>query len=197
MQSPTITGGTLRRAAAVLAVAAAVVAGWLAVIEPAIDDAAASSVDDAIAELTADQTPDDTSPDATVTSSLPVEIESSPDEATPTFFRLPVDAPLTQTADQSTTMAEGEIFDMTDVLIENPFNDRGVATLLVNGDTVFVWSLENVRGTFFVPSITPIRLDPGDNVTFSVRCDEIGETNRSTCTNAINVGGETRPVDDG
>ena len=78
---------------------------------------------------------------------------------------------------------------MTDVRIENPFNDKGVATLLVNGEQLFIWSLDNVRGQLFEPRITPIRLQPGDNVTFSVRCDEIGDATRSTCTNAINIGG--------
>jgi hypothetical protein len=84
---------------------------------------------------------------------------------------------------------------MTDVRIENPFNDRGVATLLVNGEQVFIWSLENVRGAVFEPRITPIRLQPGDIVAFSVRCDEIGDATRGTCTNAVNVGGETAPLD--
>ena len=84
---------------------------------------------------------------------------------------------------------------MTDVRIENPFNDKGVATLLVNGEQVFVWSLENVRGSVFEPRITPIRLQPGDIVAFSVSCDEIGDATRSTCTNSVNVGGEERPVD--
>ena len=105
------------------------------------------------------------------------------------LIRLAVDAPLTQTADQSTTLADGAVFDMTDIRVENPYNDRGVATLLVNSEPLFIWSLENVRGSVFEPRITPIRLDPGDNVTFSVRCDEIGDTSRSTCTNALNIVG--------
>ena len=112
---------------------------------------------------------------------------AAPTEGTSTFIRLAVDAPLTQTADQSTTLADGAVFDMTDIRVENPYNDRGVATLLVNSEPLFIWSLENVRGSVFEPRITPIRLDPGDNITFSVRCDEIGDTSRSTCTNALNI----------
>ena len=79
--------------------------------------------------------------------------------------------------------------------IENPFNDKGVATLLVNGEQVFVWSLENVRGSVFEPRITPIRLQPGDIVAFSVKCDEIGDATRATCTTAVNIGGEALAVD--
>ena len=80
---------------------------------------------------------------------------------------------------------------MTDVRVENPFNDGGQATLLVNGEPRFVWSLDNVRGQLFEPRITPIRLEAGDNITFSVRCDEIGNPSQSTCTNAVNIGGLT------
>ncbi len=86
---------------------------------------------------------------------------------------------------------------MTDIRVENPYNDRGIATLLVNSEPLFIWSLENIRGSFFEPRITPIRLDPGDNVTFSVKCDEIGDTGRSTCTNAVVIIGRTIADDAG
>jgi hypothetical protein len=109
----------------------------------------------------------------------------------PTFFRLAVAAALTQTADESTTLPGEATFSMTDVRIENPFGDTGVATLLVNGDPIYIWSLENVRGSVFEPRITPIVLQPGDNVAFSVRCDEVGDSTRATCTNAVNVSGES------
>jgi hypothetical protein len=49
----------------------------------------------------------------------------------------------------------------------------------------------------FEPRITPIRLQPGDIVAFSVRCDEIGDPTRATCTNAVNVGGESINLDEG
>ena len=191
VQSPTIPGTVVARAAAVLAVLAATVLAWFAVVKPTIEDAAAEQVDQQVAELTAigaDGDPD-TGPDAPqITTAPPVDDTAASDE-TPVFIRLEVAASLTQTADQSTTLAEGGVFDMTDVRVENPYNDRGVATLLVNTEPLFIWSLENVRGSLFEPRITPIRLDPGDNITFSVRCDEIGDTSRSTCTNAVNIAG--------
>jgi len=196
VQPPTIARGAIVRVAGLLALAGLAVAGWFFVAEPAIDAAASDRVDERIEELGADDpepigeatTSDGETDDGSTDSTVPA------DDVVPTFFRLAVDAPLTQTADQTITMAATDVFDMTDVRIENPFNDRGIATLLVNGDPVFVWALENVRGTYFEPRITPIRLTPGDNVTFSVRCDEIGNSSRSTCTNAINIGGESRPV---
>jgi hypothetical protein len=191
VQSPTIPTGTLARAAAVIALLAGLAVAWFGLVKPTIEDTVAEQV---AAESATD-------PGLAATTTSPSDAPDPDDGAvaevntTPSFFRLAVAAPLTQTADQSTTMPDGELFDMTDVRIENPFNDRGVATLLVNGEQVFIWSLENVRGAVFEPRITPIRLQPGDIVAFSVRCDEIGDATRGTCTNAVNVGGETSPID--
>ena len=160
---------------------------WFAVVKPTIEDAAADRVDERFAELSSVAPGDDGTASA---STVPAGDGGSAETAgTPTFARLEVQAPLTQTADQSTTLPEGATFDLTDVRIENPYGDRGVATLLVNTVPILIWSLENVRGSLFEPRITPIRLNGGDNVTFSVRCDEIGDTSRSTCTNAVNLTG--------
>lgn len=201
VQSPTIPGAAVARVATILAVLGGLALAWFALIEPTIEDAARDEVDRVAAELAADTDPDQpTTPvesdGSTVTTVAPTAPPPGVDDGEPTFFRLAVDAPLTQIADASQTMPDGELFDMTDVRIENPFNDRGVASLLVNGEQVFIWSLENVRGSLFEPRITPIRLQPGDNVTFSVRCDEIGDTTRPTCTNAINIGGNRIEIDE-
>jgi len=199
VQSPTVPGAAIARVAALLAVAGGLALAWFALIEPTIEDAARDEVDRVAGELAAEAetaAAADTGDGTTVTTVAPTAPPPDVETGEPTFFRLAVDAPLTQVADASQTMPDGELFDMTDVRIENPFNDRGVASLLVNGEQVFIWSLENVRGSLFEPRITPIRLQPGDNVTFSVRCDEIGDTTRATCTNAINIGGNRIEIDE-
>jgi hypothetical protein len=190
VQSPTIPGAVLARTAGILALLGALVLAWFAVVKPTIEDAAADQVDRRLDELaTAEQ---DGGATETPTDSAPPD-EVSEGAGTSEFIRLAVDAPLTQTADQSTTLPDGAAFDVTDIRVENQYNDRGVATLLVNSEPLFIWSLENVRGSVFEPRITPIRLDGGDNITFSVRCDEIGDTSRSTCTNALNIVGLSLP----
>jgi hypothetical protein len=198
VQPPTVPGAVIGRVLTVVALLAAATLAWFAVVEPAIQDAADQAVDDRIAEVAPvdDETPSPTAPvTAAPTEQNPVPEVVAP-EGEPTFFRLSVDAPLTQTVDDTRTIPEGQLFDMTDVRIENPFNDGGVATLLVNGEAVFIWSLQNVRGQYFEPRITQVRLQPGDNLTFAVRCDVISDALRSTCTNAINIGGTTIPVDE-
>jgi hypothetical protein len=187
VQSPTIPAAAIARVLIFLAILGGLAIAWFALIEPTIEDAASDQVDERMAELAIES--EGSTVDTPTTTSLPVSESDDAEEGEPTFFRLSVAPSLTQTADQSSTTPDGEVFDMTDVRIENPFNDKGVATLLVNGEQVFIWSLDNIRGQLFEPRITPIRLQPGDNVTFSVRCDEIGDATRSTCTNAINIGG--------
>jgi hypothetical protein len=193
VQSPTIPGAVLARVAAIVGLVAAAALAWFVVVEPAIDDAVAEQVDSRLAEIDAAGTGTDAtnSGDVPTDTSAPSDDGSDESVGASTLIRLAVDAPLTQTADQSTTVADGGVFDLTDIRVENPYNDRGIATLLVNSEPLFIWSLENIRGSFFEPRITPIRLDPGDNVTFSVKCDEIGDTGRSTCTNAVVIIGRT------
>ena len=188
VQSPTIPGAVLARAAAVIALVAAAALAWFAVVKPTIEDAAADQVDRRLAELTPSEQ-GDAAPGDVTTTTQPTTGDSATIVGTPTFIRLEVDAPGTQTADQSTTLADGATFDLTDVRVENANGDRGIATLLVNTEPLFVWSLENVRGSYFEPRITPIRLQAGDNITFSVKCDEIGDTSGATCANAVNIVG--------
>jgi hypothetical protein len=191
VQSPTIPGAVLARTAGILALLGALVLAWFAVVKPTIEDAAADQVDRRIDELAPSEP--NGSETASPVDSAPANEDAAQDAGTSQFIRLAVDAPLTQTADQSTTLPDGAVFDVTDIRVENPYNDRGVATLLVNSEPLFIWSLENIRGSVFEPRITPIRLDGGDNITFSVRCDEIGDTSRSTCTNALNIVGSSLP----
>ncbi|MGB0112369.1 MAG: hypothetical protein WBP59_04040 [Ilumatobacteraceae bacterium] len=193
VQSPTIPGVAIARAAAVAALLGGLVAAWFGVVEPTIEDAVNTEIDQRVSEFAVSSA---STPNGAPTTTAVTDAGTTDVETTPGFFRLSVAAPLTQTADQSTTMVDGEVFEMTDLRIENPFNDKGVATLLVNTEPVFIWGLDNVRGSYFEPRITPIRLQPGDNVTFSVKCDEIGDATRSTCTNAVNVGGQILPADD-
>ena len=194
VQPPTIPGALIGRVLLIAALLGGAAAAWFGVIRPEIRDAANDRVDERIAELTPDPT-DDLTPVTTAVDDEPV-VTLPPDGGDPTYIRLPVNAPILGTADASETIAEGEIFELTDIRIENSLNDTGIAQLFINGDQLYQWSLSNIRGQYFEPRITPIRLQPGDNLTFSVKCDAKGTTSTAdTCTTAINIGGRTRPVD--
>jgi hypothetical protein len=207
VQPPTVPMGGLLRVAGVLAVLVGLVAAWAWVVQPEIEDAAADAVDARARELTEEAAVADRARATVVPTSVPSAATTVEEPATtvpgadtdgePDFYRLKVESPLTETTDASFTIPDGQRFDMTDVRIENPFNDGGVATLLVNGEEVFIWSLQNVRGSQFEPAITQKRLQPGDNVTFSVRCDAVGDPFSATCSNAVNVGGLVLDVETG
>ncbi len=120
----------------------------------------------------------------------------SSEDGEPAFFRLSVTPPALEIADAVFTVEDGMLFDLTDLRIENTNGDAGRAALLVNGEEAFVWSLENIRGSYFEPNITPIRLEPGDNLTFSVRCDVVGDPALATCFDAVNIGGRSIEIDE-
>ncbi len=196
VQPPTIPLALVWRVAAVAAIVAAAIGSWVWVVQPEIEDVAGQTVDDRIAEFVPADSGDSGEVPIPVTTVAVDEPEPEPIPDEPTFVRLEAAPALNQTADASHTIPDGQLFDMTDVRVENPFNDSGLATLLVNGDPVFVWSLANIRGQLFEPRITQLRLQPGDNVTFTSRCDAIGNSTQPTCTNAINIGGLAITVDE-
>lgn len=201
VQPPTIPAPLIGRVLAAAAIVGAAVFAWFGVVRPEIQDSAARRVDARIEEFTPDSPPEDITPTVSVVEAIPtdsIEVAAAPvDAGEPKFYRLEVDAAATLTADESETIPEGEVFDLTDIRVENPFNESGLARLQINGDPVYQWSLSNIRGQLFEPRLTPIRLQPGDNVTFSVRCDAIGtESTSTTCTTAINLGGRMLAPDD-
>ena len=199
VQPPTIPGAAIARTLAVLVLVAAAVGAWFGVVRPEIRDAASDRVDERLSEFdtAVDQIAAGNGAESPVTT-----VAEAPagrpvtEEGEPTFVRLPVTPAALATADAAYTVPDGMLFDLTDVRIENSNGDAGRASLAINGTDAFVWSLENIRGSSFEPNITQIRLEPGDNVTFSVRCDVVGDPALATCFDAVNIGGRAIQVDE-
>ncbi|MEM1333252.1 MAG: hypothetical protein AAGG08_07315 [Actinomycetota bacterium] len=197
IQPPTISGTGVGRALAVLGVVGAVIAAWFGVIAPAIDDAATDAVDDEVArfqEAIDELGADIDLAEAAAEGDEEPEPTLSTDDGEPAFERLAVRPALAEQLSEAFTVAQGVVFDLTDVRIENNNDDDGVASVAVNGDVIYVWNLENIRGSVFEPRITPIRLQPGDNVTFTVECDQVGSPALGTCDAAVNLSGRTLPA---
>lgn len=202
VQPPTLPLASVGRALAVVAVIGLAIGAWFGVVRPEIRDAAADRVDERLERF--DQAVDEIAAssdvDAPVTTLADGEDgeDTGPalDQGVPAFFRLGVTPAALETSQEAFTVPEGTIFDLTEVRLENANNDTGRASLLINGEEAYVWSLSNVRGQLFEPSLTPIRLQSGDNLTFDVRCDTVGDPATGTCSNAVNIGGLRIPVDD-
>ncbi|BAN04095.1 COG1470 family protein [Ilumatobacter coccineus] len=198
VQPPTIPGALLGRVAAVALLVGAAALAWFGVVRPEIRDAADQRVDEQLArfEGLVEEAQDAGSTAVVVPSTVPTQNPFDTDEGEPDLFRLTVEPGQDVTADDSFTVPDGQLFDITDIRIENANNDGGSATLSVNGEELFVWNLGNIRGSFFEPTITPKRLEPGDNVTFSVRCGTIGDPAVGSCANAVNLGGRLIEIDE-
>lgn len=199
VQPPTIPGTAIARILVAAAIIGAAVGAWFGVVKPAIEDAATDAVDERLADFNNAVNEIAAGNDEIVPVTTVVEPENArpdTDEGEPAFTRLSVTPPALEVADAVFTVEEGMLFDLTDLRIENANGDAGRAALLVNGVEAYVWSLENIRGSLFEPNITQIRLEPGDNLTFSVRCDVVGDPALATCFNAVNIGGRSIEIDE-
>lgn len=210
VQPPTVSGAFVGRTLALLALVGAVVAAWFGVVRPEIRDAAEEAVDDELVRFEGalddaivaggadggDVASDGATSTPTTTAPTTATGAAERDEGEPAFFRLSVAPGLNATADDSMSVPEGRLFDLTDVRVENPNNDGGRAILSINGEEAFVWNLDNIRGSLFEPRLTRIRLDPEDNITFSVRCDRIGDPVTGTCVASVNIGGLQIEIDE-
>lgn len=203
VQPSTLSLASAGKALALAALIGAVVGAWFGVIRPEIRDAAADQVDERLVEF--DAAVDQIATDSNVDSPVTIEVErdddagnttATLDEGEPDFFRLTVTPSALDTQDASFTVPAGILYDLTDLRVENSNNDAGRASLLINGEEAYVWSLSNIRGQLFEPSLTQIRLQPEDNLTFQVRCDTVGDPATGTCANAINVGGLRIEIDE-
>jgi len=203
VQPPTIPRAAIGRLAGVALLITAAAVAWFGVVRPEIRNAAAERVDDRLEQFetvveqlaNANDSVVPTLPNDDDTGAAGSGPSATPDEGEPDFVRLVLTPTTANTADTVFTVDDGRLFDVTDVRLENANNDTGRATLSVNGDEVFSWSLANVRGSVFEPRITPIRLEPGDNLTFSVRCETVGSPGIGTCVNAVNIGGRVIEID--
>lgn len=193
VQPPTISGAVVWRVLAIAAVIGATAGAWFGVVQPEIEsaaeDAVAEEVDRFQGALDEALASGGDVPINGPTTTLPPQpgVVGQADEGEPEFFRLSVSPSLNTTADESYSVPEGQLFDLGGIRIENPNNDGGRAILSINGEEAFVWNLDNIRGSLVEPRLTRIRLDPEDNITFSVRCDRIGDPVVGTCVASVNI----------
>ena len=197
VQPPTVPGALLGRIAAIALLLGAAAAAWFGVVRPEIRDAAEDRVDERLTrfEGLVDEAVEAGRGDVVTNTTEPESTDPTLDEGEPRFARLKVSPSSNATADETFTVGDDELFDLTDIRVENSSNDGGRATLSINGEEVFLWRLDNIRGSYFEPLLTPFRLEPGDNVTFSVRCDTVGDPAVGTCVDAVNLRGRSYPVD--
>ena len=179
-----------------LLVAAAALGGlWFGVVKPAIRDAA----DDAVAE----QLPLAVSATTTIVDNTPVVPNDSVPVTTTVVAAPPVDegvlfsqllAPATpagQTTALPIEVPAGSTLQLTDIALQNPDKDSGLAVLLNGASPIYTFSLADVsQGDKRVSLVSPIAVAGGSSLIFQVTCSGPGDpTGTGNCTTSMLVSG--------
>jgi hypothetical protein len=207
VQTPTIPVRALARLAAIAAVVGAAALAWFGVVRPELRQAADRAVDDRIAELTeAGQLPNGTVAPVPVTtpppgtgapaSTVPSQIVVGPAPVTYADYRIDVDAAIDQERRGSTVVPPGVEFQLTDVVLQNPHGDLGLATLLRDDEVLYEWDLGQMNSANeFQPRISPLSFQPGENLVLLVDCEASGRTDGAGCEISVLLTGSLIPLD--
>ena len=195
IQPPTIPIRAAAQSLALAALALAVVGAWFGVVRPELRDAAENAVDDRLGEATI-------SSSTTVAPATVVSIPSTADvpvnpavpEGEPVYYRIAVDAGVTQQRSESITVPPDSGFQMTDLVLQNPNGDLGSAQLLRNGELLYTWDLgEMVSDNVFQPRVSPLPFAASDNIVLAVNCEAAGQPAGTGCQIAVLMSGVLVP----
>jgi hypothetical protein len=200
IQPATIPARLLARWLAGLALIAAIIAAWFGVVRPELRDAAERAVDERIAEI------DSTAPVTTIvnapatTVADPADEAGAPDDnANPGVVdshRIAVDVAIGQERSESVLVPPDSHFLLTDVVLQNPNNDLGVARLLQNDEVLYTWNLgEMTSANEFQPRVSALPFGPGDSIVFSVACAAAGDVAATGCDVSVLLTGQLVPVE--
>jgi len=189
VQAPILPERLFGRAMAALGLAALALLAWVAVVKPAVRDAADDAVRDAMPASTTvvgggTVNPDDPTPSTTV---------PSEQVGTITNLRLPVAVAVGQTDAARYTVPAGQKLHITDIVVQNPNGDQGTLLVQLNTVTLLEFRLDNIIGDSAVPLVTPIEFLSGDQLVVTVTCGGVGDPTISTCSQAVFASGVLLP----
>ena len=205
IQTPTVPARALARAAGLIALVGALALAWFGVVRPELRDAAERAVDDRVAELTASgelpsgapaTVPSTTPGTAVPVSTVPVPVVVGPAPVEYTAYRIDVDAANDQERRSSAVVPAGSEFHLTDIVLQNPHGDLGIASLLRGEEVLYEWDLGQMSSANeFQPRISPLPFQPGDTIVLAVDCEASGRTDGSGCEIGVLLTGALIPVE--
>ncbi len=184
------------RLVGLLVVAAALGLVWVGLVRPAIrnaaDDAVAKQLPEAMSSTTvAAVTPvvsNDSVPVTTVAAAPVV------DEGTLYSKLLAPATPAGQTASVTVDVPVGSTFQLTDLALQNPDKDAGVAVLMNATNEIYRFSLGDVQlGDKRVSLVSPIEVTGGTSLVFEVICSGANDPS-GNCTTTMLVSGRMVPA---
>ena len=199
LQESRLPAWTLRAALAALALLLALVLLWLVVLKPTVRSTAKDAIreplgrtNEAVNDIGAavgrnpnlatsgDAVTDAEPGQASTTTTAPVGAGG----AIATNFGNPFDLRLEVGGTTSFRIPDGNVFSLTDVVLQNPAGDSGTISLMRGDRVLFRDALANFRSVDF-HFVAPIVFDAGTAVVLQVDCRNTG----TACTAAAQLGG--------
>ncbi|MGW0949832.1 COG1470 family protein [Streptomyces sp. NPDC002623] len=99
------------------------------------------------------------------------------------------------TADTVYRVPAGQVFDLTDLVVQNPQGDSGTVVIAAGSRTLLTLALQNFRDQDY-HFVTPIAVPAGGRITMTVTCSEVGRPvggpTPAQCDESVLVGGTLR-----
>ena len=186
------------RLLATAAVVAALAGVWFGIVKPAVrdaaDDAVTKQLPAAISSTSVVSAPVVPNPnDSVPVTTVAAAPQSVVDEGVLFSKLLAPLAPAGQTASLTVDVPAGTTFRLTDVALQNPNKDAGVALLLNGTNEIYPWSLTDVIGDKRVSWVSPIEVIGGTSLVFQVTCSGGGDLS-GNCTTTMLVSGRMVPA---
>lgn len=194
VQAPMLPERLWWRLFTLLLLGGALAGAWFGLLRPEIDRAAERAVDELEPVIPVTTVPGQ-QPVAVVTTTTvaaPPDEEVDAGEAFSTV--LPTGAGRGEQATNQYTVPAGMVFEVTDIVVQNTYDDLGTVELRV-GDVPFTWDLINLAQGFDARQqfVTPLVVDAGAAVSVRVTCTDIGQAGASTCAPNVVISGVLRP----
>jgi len=187
VQAPVIAENLLGRVVAAGAALAVLGIAWVAIVKPAIDDAAQRAVDNAVPtqSTTLGSTTVSNPQDTTVTT-----VANGGVDGTIANIALPVSVPQGQTGTNAYTVPAGKTLRITDIIVQDPQKNQGTLVLSKGTTTLFTYSLTNMFGVDVdQPLRTPIELQSGEQFVVTVTCAGVGDLTGTACNPSVLISG--------
>lgn len=185
VQVPMVPERVVGRLIAAAGVLALIALCWVAVVRPAIRDAADEAVGDLQPATASTISTGITNPGDTVAPTLaPID-----DEGQPTLIPFAPIAAQGETIEQRYAVPAGQVLHLTDLIVQNPNTDQGSLTIQRNEVVLFTYRLDNIFSDVFVPLVTPIEFLTGQDLIIIVTCVGVGDQTVGTCAPKVTASG--------
>lgn len=108
--------------------------------------------------------------------------------AGPDDIRLAATAPAGSSANDAFTIGEGQTFELTDIVLQNPAGNVGQLEIRRSGDTLLVVALENFRDLDY-HFVVPVVFREGDSLALQLACRDVTVEGSTSCAASAYISG--------